>query len=436
MSAVWEYFSVENSDSVKAICKICKLEVSRGGTNKAHFNTTNLIRHLQKSHTVEYGTYKKRTKPQQQQTLAEVFQKKDKLPRNGEKSRNITRKIVEYIALDDQPISVVENVGFRRLMDYLEPKYELPSRHYISDTALPELYNKICECVQASLSKATYISFTTDIWSSDVCPMSLLSLTAHWIDSSFKLMTAVLHAREFRGSHTAEHVRQEIEEMIEGWKIEKQRVHVVLRDNASNMRKAMDEMGVRSLGCIAHTLHLIVHEGLLSQRSVCDTLTIARKIVGHFKHSPLAYSRLEDIQVELKMPRKRLLQDVQVRWNSTLYMLQSLLDQKRPLSLYASEHNLPSNLTSNQWMLAEKTVQVLAPFEEITRAVSAETATCADVIPAITVLKRALAREENDTGIKTMKSTLLEAVERRFSHVETESLYYIATLVDPRYKDR
>ncbi|XP_034072029.1 uncharacterized protein LOC117546055 isoform X3 [Gymnodraco acuticeps] len=35
-----------------------------------------------------------------------------------------------------------------------------------------------------------------------------------------------------------------------------------------------------------------------------------------------------------------------------------------------------------------------------------------------------------------MKSTLLEAVETRFAEVEEEPLYSIATLVDPRYKDR
>ncbi|KAF3833157.1 hypothetical protein F7725_026822 [Dissostichus mawsoni] len=35
-----------------------------------------------------------------------------------------------------------------------------------------------------------------------------------------------------------------------------------------------------------------------------------------------------------------------------------------------------------------------------------------------------------------MKSTLLEAVETRFAEVEEKPLYSIATLVDPRYKDR
>lgn len=59
-----------------------------------------------------------------------------------------------------------------------------------------------------------------------------------------------------------------------------------------------------------------MHEGLLSQRSVTDTLANARKIVGHFKHSQLAYSRLEDIQMDLNMDIRRLQQDVQVRYLS------------------------------------------------------------------------------------------------------------------------
>ncbi len=104
--------------------------------------------------------------------------------------------------------------------------------------------------------------------------------------------------------------------MLNSWGIEKQRVHVILRDNAQNMKKAMDDMGVPSMRCVAHTLQLVVHEGLLSQRSVTDTLVNARKIIGHFRHSPLACSRLEDIQIDLKMEVKRIQQDVLCGWNS------------------------------------------------------------------------------------------------------------------------
>ncbi|KAK0155780.1 Zinc finger BED domain-containing protein 4 [Merluccius polli] len=185
-----------------------------------------------------------------------------------------------------------------------------------------------------------------------------------------------------------------LEQMLNNWGIDKQRVHVILRDNATNMKKGMGDMGVWSLGCVAHSCQLCVHEGLLSQRSVTDTLANASKIVGHFKHSPLAYSRLEDIQMDLNMDIKRLQQDVQTRWNSSLYMLQSLLEQKRALSVFAAERALPATLTVSQWELMKKTADVLAPFEELDQG----------------PIRRILSWEEDDDqGIKTMKRTLLEA---------------------------
>lgn len=67
--------------------------------------------------------------------------------------------------------------------------------------------------------------------------------------------------------------------MLTEWRIRKENVHVVLRDNARNMVKAMEECGVRGLGCMAHLGQLAVHDAVLSQRSVVDSLAIARKIV-------------------------------------------------------------------------------------------------------------------------------------------------------------
>ena len=105
--------------------------------------------------------------------------------------------------------------------------------------------------------------------------------------------------------------------------------------------------------------------------------------------------------------------------------------------LYIAEHGLPATLTASQWGLLEKTVQALAPFEELTREVSSSSASASDVIPIVQVLKRFLSRpNEADEGIRTMKGTLLEAVRRRFTHLESEPIYLVATLLDPRYKDR
>lgn len=134
---------------------------------------------------------------------------------------------------------------------------------------------------------------------------------------------------------------------------------------------------------------------------------------------------------------KRLQQDVRTRWNSNYFIIESLLERKQALSVYGADHDLPTTLTANQWNLLEKTKTCLEPFEEFTRKVSSVTASAADVIPSVTVLKRVLSMEtEADSRIKTMKKPLLEAIDKRFSTVENEPLYAISTLLDPRYKDR
>ncbi|KAL6463619.1 hypothetical protein MHYP_G00280100 [Metynnis hypsauchen] len=445
-SGVWRHFTLDTPTSLTATCNICKTNVARGGGSTARYNTTNLIRHLQNYHAKEHGEFLTLTLQSKKQagddktkqlTVVDALERREKFPANSMKATKITEKVLEFIVLDAQPISVVEDGGFRRLLEHLEPRYNLPSRKYFSETALPELYKKACGHISEELKDVSAMSFTTDIWSSDVCPMSLLSLTVHWLDRSFAPHSAMLQAKNFHGSHNSDSISTAIKEMLGQWHIPLNKVHVILRDNASNMKKAMDNMRVRSLGCFAHTLQLVINEGLLSQRSVNDAIASSRQIVGHFKHSPLAYSQLHDLQLQMQMQPKHLQQDIKTRWNSTYLMIESLLEQKRVLCAYVADHDLPTTLTANQWALLEKTAAVLAPFEELTRKVSSSTSSTADVIPSVTVLKRILAKEDGaDAGIKTMKKTVLQAINKRFSAVEDEPLYALSTLLDPRYKDR
>lgn len=60
------------------------------------------------------------------------------------------------------------------------------------------------------------------------------------------------------------------------WKTTKERAHVVVRDNACNMVKAMLEFSVPSLPCMAHILQLAVNGGALSQHNIADPLAVGR----------------------------------------------------------------------------------------------------------------------------------------------------------------
>ena len=187
---------------------------------------------------------------------------------------------------------------------------------------------------------------------------------------------------------------------------------------------------------MAHMFQLAVNEAVLSQRSITDCVSISRNIVGHFRHSQLTTSRLQILQKQLGMKEARLQQDMPIRWNSMFYMLRSLLEQKRALTAYAVDFDLPAFLTPYQTILIENMLTILDPCEQLTKDISSDTATAADAIPSIMALKCLLNRTvATDHGVKTSKGTLLQAIEQNFSHINTECLFFLATILDPRYKD-
>lgn len=105
----------------------------------------------------------------------------------------------------------------------------VPSCKYITETTIPALKKKVTELVARKLEKAGAISFSTDIWTSQVSPLSLLSLTAYWVDmDTFIQESVVLHANEFKGSHTGEAIAGAIESMLLNWSIPKSKVSLLV----------------------------------------------------------------------------------------------------------------------------------------------------------------------------------------------------------------
>lgn len=91
------------------------------------------------------------------------------------------------------------------ISNYLSPKYVIPSRRYFSDVSLKEMFDNVSKRTRSILhaNPNAAISFTTDIWTSNVSLMSMLSLTAQWVDDDFQLHKVMLQCQEMVGSHTA-----------------------------------------------------------------------------------------------------------------------------------------------------------------------------------------------------------------------------------------
>ena len=105
-------------------------------------------------------------------------------------------------------------------------------------------------------------------------------------------MSAVLNLKLLEGSHTGVYLSEQYNKILLNWNIEKNQVHLVVRDNTRNMEKGLGDANLSSHGCLAQSLQLVAHDGVLNQHPVVDLLSVCRGIVGHFTRSSLAYGKL------------------------------------------------------------------------------------------------------------------------------------------------
>ena len=60
-----------------------------------------------------------------------------------------------------QPLSVVENEGFIKFTQQLDPRYQLPSRSTVTRSLLPNKYEKLKDAVKLELKQVKHVALTT-----------------------------------------------------------------------------------------------------------------------------------------------------------------------------------------------------------------------------------------------------------------------------------
>ena len=116
------------------------------------------------------------------------------------------------------PIYTVEKAGFKNLLAAFDGRYDLPSRKYFSNTAIPALYNKVRESVECEVQKAEFYSATTDLWSSRGL-LPYMSYTVHFIDSSWQFQSRCLETFLMPEDHTGENIADALRCTLATWKL-------------------------------------------------------------------------------------------------------------------------------------------------------------------------------------------------------------------------
>ncbi|XP_077407367.1 zinc finger BED domain-containing protein 4-like isoform X2 [Vanacampus margaritifer] len=190
-----------------------------------------------------------------------------------------------------------------------------------------------------------------------------------------------------------------------------------------------------------HTLNLIVKKALAENTELSEIRLQCRSIVGYFKSSTTAKTRLTQVQEQMKPtePVLKLIQEVETRWNSTFHMLQRMYNLREAVgAALAGLDTDITPLTSQELRLISESLQVLSPFNDATVELSEERRVSGSkVIPLLAMLHHTL---EDDMGAiqmersKAMAECLKKQLRDKLCNLQAMSIMSLATLLDPRYK--
>ncbi|XP_058249716.1 E3 SUMO-protein ligase ZBED1-like [Hemibagrus wyckioides] len=410
-SKVWEYFSFNTKngkiDKSVVVCSRCKCKLKYFG------NTINLSNHLRRRHAIKGEI------PAAAPTAASISGSYlrspnlfgQTLPENSNRAKSITASIARFICKDMRPYSVVENTGFREMINILEPRYKIPSRQFFSEKYIPELYQSTKEELQLKLSQCTRVAFTTDSWTSCLTE-SYVTITAHFISMNWQMQSFVLQTRILNKAHTSSNIGELLRDACSEWTIA-DKSPALVTDNARNMIGAGKVAGFTPrITCFAHTLNLVSQKAV-KVNSVERLLGKVRHIISFFHRSPTATCTLEEKQQILGLPLHKLKQDICIRWNSSVEMLERFLEQhtailatllSKNLQRGTEVRTLPETDISN----AEDIVKLMTPIK------IASTMMCEEEQPTVSVsaplqakLLKHLKPCEDDTDMtREMKSVM------------------------------
>ncbi len=233
----------------------------------------------------------------QQPTMPDMFARGQPYAMSSPRFVQITKAMAEFVVVDMKPISTVEGKGFKHLLRTLDPRYKPVSRNTLLDRNIIPLYQETKARIINDMSRAVRHAFTTDCWTS-AATEGYITYTAHYIEpESFELKSVVLETRNFKESHTAEHLKGDLLTTSSRWLLKDP---VGVRDNAKNIEKAMDLAEIPHLGCCAHILNLAVSR-CLKVSEVASLTGKCRKIVAAFKQSEQKTMALKNAEAALEI---------------------------------------------------------------------------------------------------------------------------------------
>jgi len=354
-------------------------------------------------------------------------------PHSQCKQKLLTTSLVDNVIVKcGLPVSIVDNVHFRKFLAELDPRYATPCRQTVTRTVIPQLVEDKRNAVRSFLDSVSSAALTVDIWT-DRRAHSFIGITVHAYNPlTGDLMNKLLKFKSFKGSHTGQHIAEAIEATITEHNLVK-KVNYIVTDNASNMRKAMsfvfasetveehpttadtvdladdenafadvslwndtddddvknavDSLGTR-VACFAHSLQLVVRDGLNKTGAARPALAKCSKLANIIHQSSSLCTAFQEEFGQRSIPAVN-----DTRWNSMYAHLKAIIsfDNARLTDVLNKSSHGVLVLSAKDVQVLTELVNILEPFAEATDLTQGDKAvTISCVVPVLVSLNRLL----------------------------------------------
>lgn len=363
------------------------------------------------------------------------------------------KAVAMFVILDEHPFSVVEGIGFKLLINKIQPQMTVPSRFTVTRDCYQLYLDEKVRLRGFFKSNCNRVTLTTDCWTS-IQNLSYLTLTAHFIDNDWRYQKRII-SFSVVPNHKGETIGRHVEEILREWGL--RNVFTLTVDNASSNDKAIEHLikRVRTMGglvldgeffhmrCCAHILNLVVNDGL---KDLNKSINNIRNAVRFVRSSPNRLAKFKEcIEFSNITSKKLVCLDVPTRWNST-YMMLDAAERFQPafekmefeeLS-YVEYFGTVGPPTAEDWESSRVFVKFLKIFYDATKIFSASThVSMHSAFHQLALIHMELKKccNSSNSSLRKMGVEMKLKYDKYWGNIKSiNKLLYFGVIFDPRYK--
>ncbi|KAK5894690.1 hypothetical protein CesoFtcFv8_011361 [Champsocephalus esox] len=505
--SILDYFNIvfegENG-KIESNCKACgtKIQAKRSVTS-------NFVTHLKRKHQAMYDDFVKRKdlkrevlewELEEEEVLEEWQPLRErrssgggltKFDRHDPRQVLISEAIAKMIVRDLQPVSIVENQGFRELLQLLEPRYTPEPQHYVQSQLLPAYAYQAQIATRQALASVHALSLSLDLWRCFTGATSgYLGVTCHFLTSDWQMHSALLACLPLTGRFSGNRVLSDFDEVCHSHGVSGRAFRVVAdpflatttvkpcflpgfllspapttgqdvvdgeeEDNSNNEEEGIQNghadggegkdsweqgLGVGRVDCFSRSLEQCVREGLHSSPQITSTLAKAACFYNYITSAvpPEKLSQVFD-GPGLSMGGPGTPPHAARDWAAQLKVLRRLLDSMEFLEEVSGPEELVPGVSER--VLLRELTDTLEPFTEAWDMVQGDRqadrmtdrhVSISLALPCVLGLRKHLS-ETSTPHCPSLLLGLSQSVERRLAPVLEDPLYITATTLDPQFK--